>query len=193
MRKRQFKDLTGMKFGRLTVLRLDHEKAKGRKSKQVVRYWFCVCDCGNTKVIRGSHLSCPSSNTVTRSCGCYVKELQASEAWRGKSRKLGTAFRRVLDQYKANAKHRGLSWELTDEQFKEITKQPCYYTGELPSNRKVVRSGEEYIYSGIDRIDSSKGYIISNCVPCCADINVMKMDLPKDRFIFLCKKVSERF
>ena len=185
------KDLVGKRFGRLTVQYLHHTKEQG-KSKQLVGYWFCVCDCGGTKIIRGDHVSSPSANTITRSCGCYVKEVQASDAWKLKSRRPGTAFRRCLDQYKANARHRGLSWELTEEQFRSLTQSPCYYTGEKPSNVKKVRSGEEYVYNGIDRLDNSKGYVIENCVPCCFEINAMKSDMTVQHFVSLCAKVSER-
>ena len=52
------KDLTGKKFGKLTVLeRILNEK--GTKYK-------CLCDCGNIKIIRGTDLS----NGKTQSCGC---------------------------------------------------------------------------------------------------------------------------
>lgn len=36
--------------------------------------------------------------------------------------------------------------------------------------------------NGIDRKDSSKGYTIDNCVPCCTECNTMKSDLPLDVF-----------
>jgi len=61
-------DLTGQRFGRLTVL----EKVGRRKEGAVI--WECQCDCGNmVKVCTGS---LQSGNT--KSCGCYNKE-QSSE------------------------------------------------------------------------------------------------------------------
>lgn len=68
IRETCFKDLTGQRFGRLTVLRLaePHEiKDKARGS-----HWFCQCDCGNTTIttiqnLHGNH---------TQSCGCLHKE-----------------------------------------------------------------------------------------------------------------------
>lgn len=60
----KFCDLTGRKFGRLTVL----NKLGRNTSKRYV--WECVCSCGNTcKVDSGCLVS---GNTV--SCGCYLKE-----------------------------------------------------------------------------------------------------------------------
>lgn len=56
------KDLTGQRFGKLTVLYLDKEKTK-RKS-----YWVCKCDCGNIKSIRSDCLK------VITSCGCVKKQ-----------------------------------------------------------------------------------------------------------------------
>lgn len=54
------KDLTGERYGKLTVIALVGIDNSGHTS------WECQCDCGNTKIVRGSHLK--SGNT--RSCGC---------------------------------------------------------------------------------------------------------------------------
>ena len=58
------KDITGMKFGRLTVLRLSH------KDNRHECHWLCKCDCGNEKTVSGNKLR--SGNT--KSCGCMQKE-----------------------------------------------------------------------------------------------------------------------
>lgn len=57
-------DITGDKYGRLTVLFLQPE----RKRKQKV--WHCKCDCGNEIDVVQSALR--SGNT--KSCGCLAKE-----------------------------------------------------------------------------------------------------------------------
>lgn len=61
----RIKDLTGQRFGRLTVLRYDEElsREKGRT------FWVCKCDCGNEISIRKDRLS-----GNTQSCGCLHKE-----------------------------------------------------------------------------------------------------------------------
>lgn len=54
-------DLTGMKFGRLTVI----ERAENKNA-----CWRCKCDCGNEVVVNGDNLR--SQHTL--SCGCLQKE-----------------------------------------------------------------------------------------------------------------------
>ena len=63
-----FKNLTGMRFGRLTVLGLsdDYVAPNGKHRKQ----YKCLCDCGSEKVIIGENLS----RGLTLSCGCLQKE-----------------------------------------------------------------------------------------------------------------------
>ena len=60
-------DLTGQKFGRLTVLEIIPE----RRNKRI--YWKCQCDCGAIVEVDGNRLR--SGNT--QSCGCLHKELLA--------------------------------------------------------------------------------------------------------------------
>lgn len=57
-------DLTGSRFGRLTVLCKDCNDTQGRM-------WLCQCDCGNKKSIRVDHLK----TGATTSCGCYNREV----------------------------------------------------------------------------------------------------------------------
>lgn len=61
-------DLTGLKFGRLTVTKDVGTDKRGEA------LWECVCECGNKSVVLGSHLR---SGRV-QSCGCYAKEVAAA-------------------------------------------------------------------------------------------------------------------
>ena len=53
------RDLTGMRFGNLTVIRIAGKSRVGTT-------WLCKCDCGNYTEVRGNSLV--SGNT--HSCGC---------------------------------------------------------------------------------------------------------------------------
>lgn len=61
-------DLTGQRFGRLTVLRQAEEQKKGTS-----RRWVCRCDCGNEIVVAATNLK----SGCTSSCGCKKRELMA--------------------------------------------------------------------------------------------------------------------
>jgi len=63
---KNFKDLTGQKFGRLVVIK------KVNKNKQGKYYWLCQCECGNKKKIMGCNLK----SGATKSCGCLQKEMR---------------------------------------------------------------------------------------------------------------------
>lgn len=59
--QRPYKDLMGMTFGKLTVLRKDDERSDGNMGI----WWLCQCDCGTIKSIQASHLIHGSA----KSCG----------------------------------------------------------------------------------------------------------------------------
>lgn len=66
------RDLTGFKFGRLTVLRKDDNKTTSGSTR-----WICRCSCPNkteVSVLRGGLIS----NGV-RSCGCYRRDKRAKD------------------------------------------------------------------------------------------------------------------
>lgn len=65
-------DMTGLTFGRLTVVAL----AEVRPSRH--RYWICQCSCGRTKEIYGRNLRLG----LTTSCGCKRTELHRARLWR---------------------------------------------------------------------------------------------------------------
>lgn len=60
---KKIKDLTGQKFGKLTVVEF-YGIDKYRRAN-----WLCKCECGNTKVVDGGSLK----SGGVRSCGCIKK------------------------------------------------------------------------------------------------------------------------
>ncbi len=63
--------------------------------------------------------------------------------------------------------------DLTKEQFDNITKQPCCYCGVIQPRG----------FNGVDRVDSTRGYQIDNCVSCCTVCNLMKGAVDNITFI----------
>ena len=109
----KFIDLTGQKFGRLTVI-----KRAENKGRQVS--WLCKCECGNEKVIVGSSLK----NGATTSCGCLQKDITSKR----KSKDLtGQKFGRLtVIERKESDKHKNVLW---------LCKCEC-------GNEKVIRSSD---------------------------------------------------
>lgn len=64
-----YTDLTGRKFGKLTVVGEAEPRYIG---SQKVRYWICKCDCGKTLEVRGTSLTTKVRPTL--SCGCLTVE-----------------------------------------------------------------------------------------------------------------------
>lgn len=62
-------DLTGQRFGKLTVI----ERA-GTKNKHVT--WRCICDCGKETIVKGNSLT----SGLTRSCGCLYRAINQAGA-----------------------------------------------------------------------------------------------------------------
>lgn len=60
-------DLTGQKFGRLTIL---EEVGKYKNGDRIVK---CLCDCGNEVTVRLPHIK----SGATVSCGCFHRETTA--------------------------------------------------------------------------------------------------------------------
>jgi len=104
----------------------------------------------------------------------------------------------VASRYKSGAKNRGLAFEFTYDECGVLFKQPCYFCGKPPSNKHTPKSrrkhGEPipvYYYNGIDRLDSSKGYIHDNCVPCCWQCNKQKAKMSAEEFESWILKAAE--
>lgn len=171
----KYKDLTGKKFGRLFV----HSYYGTQKRV----YWLCKCDCGKLVIIDSWRLT--SGNT--KSCGCLRKELASKR----RSKESGEAsFNRLFRIYKDGARKRKIFFDLTKEEFKVLSDQNCFYCRIEP--KQLVNANYlngDYIHNGIDRIDSSKGYIIENCVPCCKRCNQAKNDMTQSEFKDWIKRV----
>ena len=76
---KRFMDLTGQRFGRLTVLERAEDvryPSPTRKKGILKVHWLCRCDCGTEKVIAASHLR--SGKVI--SCGCYQREITRKQA-----------------------------------------------------------------------------------------------------------------
>lgn len=187
--KSKFRKLDGQRFGRLTVLTRDWEKTTPDNRWKV--YWLCRCDCGREKSVRAEHLKNSGPGNHTNSCGCLQKEIAAKN---GRLNRLPTeeaACRTLYQLYKKRITTKGLPFTLARASFDTLLKQPCYYCNTEPSNvfRHQHDKTTTFLYNGIDRLDSSKGYEQSNVVASCATCNYAKLDTPLTEFLRWLNKV----
>lgn len=166
-------DEIGNRYGKLTVIARAENTTNGNAQ------WLCRCDCGNEVVVRGR---CLRRNNGTKTCGCFHQDKILPNGL--------AAMRKLLYVYKRNAKTRGYEWLLTDDEFYKMTTEPCHYCGSAPMQvAKTQAASDDYIYNGIDRMDSTKGYTPENCVPCCGICNRSKMDMSYQDFLAWVEKV----
>lgn len=193
-------DLVGKVFGRLTVL------SRGSKTKNGHFKYNCKCECGNEKEIFGTSLI----RELSTSCGCLCKEISKKLMQKiadDHIEKLvqGESTYRVYElHYRKSAEKRKHTWQLTMEQFRNITSKNCYWCGEPPRKLSYVANLKKKVrpetierswafVNGIDRLDNKEGYTETNSVPCCPTCNKMKTNLKEETFLDQCKKIAAKF
>ncbi|WDM22659.1 hypothetical protein [Paenibacillus polymyxa] len=136
-------DLTGSQFGRLKVLSQNISK-KGQAR------WNCLCECGNTKVIRSQELR----NGKSKSCGCLRKEMLTKHS-RCSSPEYITWVSMKTRCYRPNnseyKNYGGRGIKICDEWVNDFER---FY--EDMGNRPTI-------HHSIDRIDVNGNYEPSNC------------------------------
>jgi hypothetical protein len=172
----------GDRFGRLTVIRKDgvHKKPCGTTQSK----YLCKCDCGKEISVLMQNLK----NGNTKSCGCLSAEIKKSKLLPNNK----GVINHIILQYKRHARNRNLVWELSYEQVEKIINSPCYYCGTEKSNHKVTKNCKAgFDHNGIDRVDSAKGYLPDNVVPCCKTCNKAKGNMTQQDFIMWAQKVAK--
>lgn len=152
--------------------------------------WKCICKCGNEFVCR--------ENQVLNRKGCHsctnkITSTETALKKKGGIKHIGLK-NRLLKDYRTGAVKRGKVFELTFDQFINLVEQNCYYCGAKPivheyEKQYMQQILEPWAHNGIDRKDSSKGYIIDNCVPCCSFCNYAKHEMTEEEFKNYISKV----
>ncbi len=165
-------DITGKRYGNLMVL--EYHGSKGHST-----YWKCLCDCGEIKIIRYSHLS----NEQIISCGCARKSGKDHHKWSGYKEINGTYICNV----KNNAKKRNLEYSVSDSFIWNLF---------LSQDRKCKLSDKDISFedntASLDRIDSSIGYVEDNVQWVHKDVNRMKQEFSEAYFIETCRSISSK-
>ncbi len=170
----------------LTIVEVLPQGKSGQHTKYKVRCSLC------------SNVSTKTLPTINKSvsCGC---EKNNSSLWKHVGAKVRTwqledgeaAFNNLYTSYKNRAIKSNKEFSLTKDLFRKLTKSVCYYCGEQPNQviKGLGKTSGNYVYNGLDRVDSSKGYSEDNIVPCCKTCNFMKLDHSKGEFLKHIEKI----
>lgn len=164
--------------------------------------WLCNCECGREVTIKGIAIRHKSK----LSYGCLIGDsLRGIASSRRKPKEVTYTVQYGVHRNSGKRDNRGY---LDKDTWMNMVTNPCHYCGEIdirnnitqPSQRRrlLTRLTEEEIKAyevpcnGIDRMDSSKGYEVDNCVPCCAMCNYMKLEYSQEDFIRKCGIIYAR-
>lgn len=140
-------DLTGMRFGRLSVI----SKTRSKSGKVA---WACKCDCGNktetltTELLRGR----------TQSCGCYHKD-KMSEAFKKHGQYKTRLYRIWSNMIQRCGNPQNDNYYLYGARGVSVCDE---WKDFAVFSKWAINNGYADNLS-IDRIDSNKGYSPENC------------------------------
>lgn len=149
----RFVDLTGQRFGRLTVVQRVEDYISPKGERKTV--WLCCCDCGNTVPSMGCFLV----SGKMKSCGCLRNErikAQATVHGRCKTRLYriwcGMKARCCNSKNSAYQRYGGRGITICDEWRNDF----------MTFHRWAMANGYQEGLS-IDRINNDEGYNPENC------------------------------
>ena len=183
-------DISGKKFGKLEVIKRT-EKRSGKNNQYYL--WECKCECGNTTYTEAYKLK----RGRKKSCGCLEG---AGRPYNFKDDRKVVLWQRLYSNtIQKRSKKNGYKTDIKLEKFIEISKQNCFYCGDKEVQEAKDNANGKTItdtvirFNGIDRIDSSKGYMLDNVVSCCKHCNTAKNTMSQESFKNHIRKIYENF
>lgn len=178
---RKASDLVGQAFGEWVVVK------RGRPRPNKHLYWLCRCSCGKEKEVATTTLRSGQSQSCGHGRGFKKGHIPVTRLPEGQA-----ACRDLFVTYRNGAKRKGVAFDITFDDFKSITQQPCVYCGSPPTHEYYRnRTYGAYIGNGIDRKENALGYTIHSAVSCCLECNYAKRDKSYDAFINHIRRVYE--
>ena len=144
-------DLTGQRFGRLTVVEIAYRKRDQQGDMRI--FWSCKCDCGNTCIVSRNNLRKGS----TKSCGCLREEV----SHKGKTHGMyGTRINRIWNGMKSRCSYSSC------QDYKYYGGKGVTYCEEWKNFSSFYEWAMENGYQdgmSLERIDVNGNYEPSNC------------------------------
>lgn len=133
--------------------------------------------CGEWKPLAEFNKNSKSWDNRHSLCrGCASEWHRRNYERHAKTLDISKLFRSV----QAQARLRGKPFELTFGEFEALwaaQKGRCFYT-----NKPLTLTLKDPFKASVDRLDSSKGYVVGNVVFCSAQVNLMKRNMSRQEF-----------
>lgn len=173
----------GDRWGRVVWL----GKSPGNHGKPAHRF---LCDCG-TEFVGRLHETVKKSVPQCREC--YLKSAKGKPRPGARQSPVERTINVAWYRFQQASNNKGGVF-LTKDEWLDLTQRACYYCDAPPSNlfRAVETWAEDFTYQGIDRVDSSDGYRLENCRPCCWICNRMKSNMDEEEFIDHLRRVLRK-
>lgn len=142
---------------------------------------------GKNKNATAWEMICPECNKSFVSISSRFNNLKSCYECRGNFKRVTSEFSTFKHLYagvkgRKNAKLRG--FDLSLEDFIELSQKNCYYCGASPAISKGHREWSAYVkMNGLDRINNSKGYTLNNVCACCRICNTAKGTMSREEFL----------
>jgi len=99
--------------------------------------------------------------------------------------------KRTRSCYITNSTTHTKTHAISNDDFKHIVSQPCYYCRKEPRKPKTLGPDDRGHFNGLDRLDSTnRVYTTQTVVACCGDCNIMKYRWPLEGFLDHCRAVA---
>jgi len=171
----------GERFNHWTIIGFSKEKKK----------YIVKCICGKQSFASSSSLK----KGETKSCGCRQKDFLSEKILNSNYLSIRN---KIYDNYKRASKRRNYEFQLTFDSFSDLIMKNCFYCDSPPSMTYTYGKStkiqppvdyNKFRYNGVDRVDNTKGYNITNCVSCCKICNNSKSILSKEEWFEWIQKV----
>lgn len=171
--------IIGEKFGQWTIVSTEVKSGTSLDKNNRNLYWKVQCNCGEESW-RSKVALLGGKTNACKSCKLKFNNIHTT---------ISSYYNKIINGLQTRSVG-NLEFNITSEYIQELydNNPICALSGLDLRLDNSLKSREQVL--SLDRIDSTKGYIVGNVQWVHKDINMMKGSLTDEKFINLCSIVS---